>query len=184
MRMIALDPGARWTGYVELRIKGRRAWVRCGVIDGKDDLYASITWLDEALGRGPTGHVVAENFRLRPSLGHQAWTEAGTARLLGAAEWVTRKRGWSWSVERPGPPEPDLSRLRLSDLVARYRRRWPRRGDAEWNHALSAWRVLGLALARTDAPLALALGRARLVSIAPLAWEDGLEAPRATLVTR
>lgn len=160
MIYVGIDPGARWTGVAILHRREKRVTLHTMVIDGDDDLYLPVGWLASYLKGWSPGRVIAESFRVRP-VGHQAFSNVSTARLLGALEWETYRQGWSWSVEPPGDIARDLERLKLAKILASWRSSWPESGDARWGHALSAWRVLGFGIARVEPELLLALSRSR-----------------------
>jgi len=152
--IIAIDPGERWTGFGILSFdnKGRRLG-DIGFLDGKEDFYYAADFLDRLVNHYRPKYVIVEDFQTRP-VGHQRFSKALTARLIGAMEYVVQKYdGTEWRTEPPGDPIKGLKLLKLSQTMMHWKQIWPKPSDRSWNHAMSAWRVLGQFLIREDPDL-------------------------------
>lgn len=152
--IIAIDPGERWTGFGILSLDNRgRRFGDMGFLDGKEDFYYAVDFLDRLVGYYRPNYVIVEDFQTRP-VGHQRFSKALTARLIGAMEYTVRKyEGTEWRMEQPGDPVKGLKLLKLSQTMMYWKQVWPKPSDRSWNHAMSAWRVLGQHLIRTDPDL-------------------------------
>lgn len=149
MIYFAFDPGERWTGFARLARTGARTWrADAGVLDGTPYHRAAqlldLQLLDLQLGDGSEETVVvAEDYHVRP-VGHQRFTSGIPLRLLGALEYVSSGRA-QFFLEPSAPADEGLELLGISHLLSDLR------GDPRWEHARSAWRVLGMHLLR-EAP--------------------------------
>lgn len=142
MIYVGIDPGAAWCGFAALNV-GKHSIRAAAATYGRDD--RSLTSIVRTLL--PFAHtdeitVIAEDFQIR-SVGHQRFNRGDTLRLLGALEYESLSAGWSWNLIAPGSWKDELPKLFGNELIADYKQRWPLRGHANWDHCLSAWRVLG-----------------------------------------
>lgn len=148
MIYIGVDPGSRWTGVAVVSEQEGKLWAETLVFDNAEWLYEPVEYLNSNFFIYDSGLLAAEDFRVR-IVGHQFANGVATARLLGALEYVVHGHtDWAFALERPGDALRDLKALGIFDTLASWRTSWPDRADARWAHSLSAWRVLGIQLAK------------------------------------
>ena len=114
------------------------------MVDGQDDLYRAVPIVSSLFDRGGHAELSIELFRQRP-VGHQAWKTPGTAKLIGALEWVAAGYDVQTSFYPPGNAREHLEGLKIRTVLAEWATHWPR---GQWNHAWSAWRILTIHLLR------------------------------------
>lgn len=135
-RFVGIDPGERWCGYAFLTVEDGEYKARCGVLDVK--AMAMNQLINELT---PVADVtVTERFRTR-GVGHQHMHNPITAQLIGAIRYAAESKGGQWS-EVNAADASELQRFPLYPIITRWRKSWPNKGNARWDHALSAWRVL------------------------------------------
>lgn len=144
MIYVGVDPGARWTGIATVEVRGRRMRLRSYVVDGEKDLYDPVSFVLRRIGTRPA-ELAMENYLVRP-VGHQAWSGAETARVIGALEWAAREAGWPTFYYAPGNAREHLEGLKVGRILREWAEGWP--PSKAWDHAWSAWRVLTIHLLR------------------------------------
>lgn len=151
LRYIAFDPGDRWVGVALFTLTHKRCYVGAGLYDReREDAYACVHDLRRRLRKDRIIRVLAEDFQIR-GRGFNTFGSGQTLRLLGALEYVTLREGRPFRVVPPRPPTALRTLLALSIPIQTWRTTWlPGR---PWEHALSAWRVLGQTLLEDHAML-------------------------------
>jgi hypothetical protein len=152
--IIGIDPGERFTGFGILQLKRSFPYrAEIGVLDTNTTWFYRpadfLRWILEDQTPTLPAIVVCEDFRVR-SQGHQSMTQAKTARLIGALQYVTERTGYKFELEPPGNPDKMLALLGLSAMMAKWKHSWPQLGSKNWQHARSGWRVLASYLMRTS----------------------------------
>jgi hypothetical protein len=159
VRWIAIDPGERWCGLAVLEREEKPRddqflwYAHTCVLDkqnreGRKRNWRVLDLVATLLGR--QGILIMEDYRARP-VGHQAFSGGETFRMLGALEYCAKMHASQWFFYPPGPPMDDLGHLHLLPVLDAWRvRSWPTPNNPEWNHAFSAWRVLGMHLMKTS----------------------------------
>ena len=137
MRFIGIDPGERWVGIAMLEATGSKWQAESRVLDVQAR-SGFLQLVSDVLIWAPAT-IIAEDYRVRP-VGHQAFTAGYTLRLLGALQVSAEAKDATWIMLQPGPAA-ELDLLQLGRFVKRSD--WPASNDPHWQHALSAWRVLG-----------------------------------------
>lgn len=139
--LIGMDPGARWTGLAMLWPRTERTmWLEAAVLDAQTfGLYGGTAMVCKAAGSPFNTIVAVEDYRVRP-VGHQSFSKAETARVIGATEFTCLRRGLSFHLVPPTAPDEELKLLGLTAVLAPWFRTWPR--AKEWDHARSAIRVM------------------------------------------
>lgn len=146
MIVVGIDPGDAWCGFVALNLEKRFIRIESRTYAREPRPLYRMT--DALLPFHPSDRitVVVENYQMR-GVGHQRFSQGHTLRLLGALEYVCAKNRWDWHVVPPGPWKREVPNI-FGAFVPSYREHWPDNGSAEWDHCLSAWRVLGRYLMR------------------------------------
>lgn len=136
MRFIGIDPGEKWVGIAMLEVRGSRwhAETRVLSVAARRNLLEVV---EDVLIWAPAT-IIAEDYRVRP-VGHQRFTQGYTLRLLGALEVTAIKLG-KWITLLPGP-SAELEMLQLGRFI--NRQDWGQHTNPNWQHALSAWRIVG-----------------------------------------
>lgn len=141
IRFIGIDPGDVWVGIAALEFEPERNEVR-----GETRVYNLTArglphTVQDIVSMMPA-HVAVENFSIRPQ-GHNRFKAGQTLRLIGALEYaISQSVRSTGCLIPPGNAEREVPLL-FGDLIARWRKDWQTPGLKEWNHAYSAWRVLG-----------------------------------------
>lgn len=143
MILLGIDPGDRWCGFVGMRLSKSFVQVESRTYDRSPrSLLQTVETLLPFAGAEERVIVAAENFQHR-NVGHQRFNAGNTLRLLGALEYLCQRAGWSWNLIAPGDWTKELHYIFGEQFVADYRQHWPDRSRSQWDHCLSAWRVLG-----------------------------------------
>lgn len=148
MILLAIDPGDRWTGIASIEVRGSRSIWRTGVLDSEDDYLRPVSWIVDIIEGFDANDMLLtiEDFRVR-SVGHQSFNAMMTPRLIGAIDYATRgilKRPMKYIS--PGDIEGDIEKLGLTTILSEWAKHWPPSGRSDWEHARSAWRLLGLTI--------------------------------------
>lgn len=148
MRYIGLDPGDAWLGFAVLDAPDETTlFTTCGVLHVPS--RGGLMPVTREIRGWLPAFVVSEDFRLR-GLGHQQWSRGMTARLLGALQFAVEDYDSDWSTVDAGDPIKDLKALGADRWIDRWSPTWPRERAAEWKHARSAWRAVGMHLLRDE----------------------------------
>lgn len=142
MIVIGIDPGEAWCGIAALNIKKRSVVAEARTLAIKPRTPISIVRAALPFSKKDEVIVIAENYNFRP-VGHQRFSTGQTVRLLGALEFYTRDMNWKWHLIPPGPWQKEIPLIFGNNLLAEYRRHWPQPRHQNWDHCMSAWRVLG-----------------------------------------
>lgn len=159
-RILAFDPGEAWCGMAALCINRKKGELlaETRVINVRDRTFNAT--VDECTLIGLPATVACEDYRVRP-VGHQRWTQGITIQLIGAIRYISEAQGCKLHTIPPGNAEkevPDIS----GDFLSAWREKWQKPNDPEWNHAISAWRVLLRQLMKSDVPLLMRLRDVRV----------------------
>lgn len=143
MIIVGIDPGDSWCGFAALDISKYAIRAESRTY-GRDDrnIFRMVETLLPFAGTKERVIVAVENFQIRGQ-GHQRFSAGDTLRLIGALEYVCIRYGWSFNLVPPGSWKADLPLLFGNHILTQYRKAWPTPGHANWDHCLSAWRVLG-----------------------------------------
>ncbi len=162
MRFLAFDPGDVWLGFAALQIDTETGSERRPVTEMHTvtrvlhvPSHNFTGAVREALfyGLGKPAIVIAEDYRMRP-VGHQRFNAGLTLRMLGALEYATSQYPKSsWVQVPPGNSERELPQLLGPTFFPEWQTSWANPKDANWRHALSAWRVLARYLMKEHATL-------------------------------
>lgn len=156
---IGIDPGERWCGYALLRHDGR--WrAQTGVLDASQRSYVEL--IDTLLYDTYRSVVVVESYQQRP-VGHQAFKTAVTPQIIGSLRYATEKRDAKFYTVAPGDPDKELKYLQFGKFIEMWKAFWPAPRHTNWQHARSAWRVLGRWLLSNDFSTARAIIEAPLL---------------------
>lgn len=140
MTLIGVDPGEVHTGVVILH----RGEAKSFIVNNNGDLYLPARWLN--LREDDSLYLVVEDYRVRP-VGHQKFTDAKTARLIGALAFLSERKGWGFSLVNPESPD----KLVGLGLFKAAKASQPKDMSAKlWVHVLSAWRIVGYYLLTHD----------------------------------
>lgn len=153
MLYIGIDPGEQWCGFAAFEITSdnvvrveartysiglRKGWLRMA-----RDIVALLPHSRRAI-------IVIEDFQIRKA-GHQRFNRGETLRFIGALQYgLGSVDSFTVYFESPRDPRIKETQMMFGRALQRYRRKWPRRHDKAWNHCMSAWRVLGSYLLRTQ----------------------------------
>lgn len=153
MLYVGIDPGEQWCGFAALEITSddvvrveartysirlRHGWLRMA-----RDLVA-------LLPHSRPATIVCEDFQVR-KVGHQRFNHGDTLRFIGALQYgFGSVRFHTFHLESPNDRGRKEVPMMFGNAFIRYRNRWPHARDSEWNHCVSAWRVLGSFLLRHD----------------------------------
>ena len=140
--VIGIDPGDVHVGYAILDRDESDTRVRMGVVHRPSRTFAAL--VNQLVDGAEGGMIVCESFQSRP-VGHQRFDGGMTSQLIGALRYLTEERGINFMTVPPGKIE-ELHELYLD----RYIEKWMPHRAQRWNHALSAWRVVGQFLLRHD----------------------------------
>lgn len=138
---LAIDPGDAHVGFASLQTTGRSHYALTGVLH-RQSRGDFATFVDEilALMPGESEHtLVVESFQVRP-VGHQRFTAGETLQLIGALRFAAGARGLAYATVMPGNAAKDLAGLGLAPRLDAW---LPQPRPSRWEHAWSAWRVLG-----------------------------------------
>jgi hypothetical protein len=150
-RILAFDPGEVWFGFAALLLDTRKNVVRAETRVLHVPSRSFHGTVNEATFMGLPADVVCEDYRVRP-VGHQRWSSGTTLRLMGALQYVTESNdASSWQTVPPGSVR-EVSEL-CGPLLDRWREHFHANGNAEWDHAFSAWRVMLRHLMKTEPDL-------------------------------
>lgn len=184
MIYVSLDPGEVWTGLAVLRNLGDRSWRGdIAVLNGRSNYLRPVYVIEklfEIRDKREFMSIIAEEYQVRP-VGHQRFTMARTARLLGALEFICQRENVPWSTIPANSPTPNLLRaLGLSRIFNTWKPSWKNRSDARWAHGVSAWRILATYLMQQDEPLTISRGFTNITKkgfLEPLIQNEELVAP-------
>jgi hypothetical protein len=137
-RFVAVDPGDVWCGVAALELRGP-IWSAYTTVLHVTPRTIRETII-EILRCNPTGLIV-ERYQQR-GVGHQRWAEPNAPRIIGALEYVAECNGLGFHLEMPNSPQL-LERMPFWPIIEKWRAHWQQGHAANWQHALSAWRILG-----------------------------------------
>lgn len=142
MIVLGIDPGEAWCGFAALQMERRFLRVQASTFstDNRNVFRMVQTLLPFPKYENVT--VVCEDFQVRP-VGHQRFTRGQTLRLIGALEYHVINQGWLWRLIPPGKWQRELPQIFGNNFLSSYREHWPDKTNPQWDHCLSAWRVIG-----------------------------------------
>lgn len=138
LRLVAVDPGDAWCGVAALELRGPIWSAYTMVIHATPRTMPEV--IVEIMRCNPHA-VIAEKYQQR-AVGHQKWAEPRAPRILGALEYVAYDNGLGFHTIQPDSPEK-LMLMPFWPIIKKWRKHWQRGNAPDWQHALSAWRVLG-----------------------------------------
>lgn len=139
---VAVDPGEVHVGIASLYIDDDQFTVDCGVLHRPSRSFAELVdqvmqHLDE--GAEWTSMLLVESYQAR-AVGHQRFSAGETLQLVGALRYATERESQHFATIMPGNARKDLDAMKLTPLLDEW---IPTPRPAKWEHAYSAWRVLG-----------------------------------------
>lgn len=151
MLCVGIDPGEAWCGFAVLDVSkdSVRAEARTYSVKAHGGYIGMVRHFMDILPHVRKTRIIVEDFRIR-RVGHQSFNRGATLRLMGALEYaVSKVPAFSWYLVPAGNHHKE-NRLLFGNVLDYYRQLWPDRGQKEWDHCLSAWRVVGRHLISSD----------------------------------
>lgn len=146
MKIVAYDPGDRWLGVSYLNTDDPQCWRACARVVDLNYTTTLGALQDTLLPAKPT-LVLVEEFRMRPQ-GSNAFGDGRTFRVIGGIEVVAENQRVPVKFVRPGDPS-EVLQLPLASAFRQWRECWPKGHGDRWNHAMSAWRLIGWQIAHS-----------------------------------
>lgn len=161
MLYIGIDPGEKWCGFAALDVTSEgivRVEARTYSVSERGGYLQTAHDLIDLLPHARKTHVIVEDFRIRKA-GHQRFSSGDTLRFIGALEFGAKSvDAFEFFLIPPSDHGAQETRELFGPILQTYRRKtWPRPSHPAWNHCLSAWRVLGHHLFKTDPDILLRL---------------------------
>lgn len=138
VRIVAIDPGARWTGITVLAFKKTQWILSMGLVER---VNTALTPLVEVIARFRANLIIMEAFRHRPVM-HQSYDPGETLQLIGAIKYIHEMHGTP-TIEVPTADPSTLTRYPIWEVLERWAD--PLRTNP---HVKSSWRVMMSGLQR------------------------------------
>jgi hypothetical protein len=138
----AIDPGEVHVGFASLYIDDDQFTLHSGVLHRPSRTFPQL--VDQLMKHLDcptvwTSMLLVESYQAR-AVGHQRFSSGETLQLVGALRYATERDGRLFATIMPGDAKKDLRALRLQPLLDEW---IPQPRPSRWEHAFSAWRVLG-----------------------------------------
>lgn len=141
MRLIGIDPGDRWIGLAGIIVRNKSMEMHSAVLDGSD---RSIVDKVQDIMQSAPAEVFCEDFKVRPQA-FNSFSAMLTPRLIGALEYECMLKEIPFSLVHPGPNTEFAAILpNWANTVVKHMK------YEQWNHSMSAWRVLCRGLFKSD----------------------------------
>lgn len=134
----AFDPGEAHVGFATLWLHdGGTYEAEMGVLHRPSRSFSDL--VNQAMPSGPNGTILVESYQQR-AVGHQRFAAGETLQLIGAMRYRAECYGQTFATIMPGNARKDLDAMKLTPILDDW---LPSPRPSRWEHAFSAWRVLG-----------------------------------------